>query len=211
MRPEADLLTVLGRTPVIGIMRGCPLEHVISMGTAAADAGFEVIEVTSDSPNPAEAIGRLRESFPGLLVGAGTVLTPADVPRVVDAGASFIVTPMLSMPVMEAAVALGVPIIPGAATPTEIWQALEAGAAAVKVFPARELGGPSYLGAIRAPLGHPPLVPTGGVGAADARAYLDAGALALGIGGSVFSKTALVDGDAAGVASRASALIRELL
>ena len=210
MTHRDELLSALGRVPVVGILRGAPPDHAVSVGTAAVDAGILVIEVTFDSPSPAESIARLVRAAKGAIVGAGTIRTPADVQRAAAAGAAFIVTPMLSLPVVRASIAAGLPCIPGAATTTEIWEAVEAGATAVKVFPARELGGPAYLRAIGGPLGHPPLVPTGGVGVADAAGYLDAGALAVGIGGSVFPRDALASGDTARVASLASDLLESL-
>ena len=210
MTRRDDLLAALSRVPVVGILRGAPPEHAVAVASAAAAAGVTVLEVTLDSPSPAESIKRLVARLTGTIVGAGTVRTVADVHLAAGAGAGFIVTPMLSLPVVEAAVETGLPCIPGAATTSEIWAALEAGATAVKVFPAHELGGPSYVRAIGGPLGNPPLVPTGGIGAADAPAYLAAGALAVGIGGSVFPGDALARGDAARVASLASELVRSL-
>jgi 2-dehydro-3-deoxyphosphogluconate aldolase/(4S)-4-hydroxy-2-oxoglutarate aldolase len=205
-----DLRAALDTTPIVGIVRGCPFDHIVAVGSAVVEAGFTVIEVTYDSPRATDAIAALCANLPGVMVGAGTVRTPREVDTVVGAGASFIVSPILSVAVIETAAGHGVPSIPGASTPTEVWQALEAGASAVKVFPARELGGPSYLRAIRGPLGDPPLVPTGGVGAAEARDYLDAGALALGVGASVFTPEALAAGDAARVGSLAAEVVRSL-
>lgn len=145
-----------------------------------------------------------------MLIGAGTVRTTGDVQLAAAAGASFIVSPMLSVSVVKAAADHDLICLPGASTPTEIWAALEAGADAVKVFPARELGGPAFLRAIGGPLGRPPLVPTGGVATGDAAAYLTAGALAVGVGGSVFPSDALASGDTLQVGSLAAELVRSL-
>jgi len=208
---DADMLQdALSRTPVVGIIRGCPSAHVVSIGAAAADAGILTLEITLDSPDPIDSIRELAAALPHAVVGAGTVRTVNDVERVVAAGARFVVSPISSVLMIEAAAAHGVPVLPGAATPTEIWAALEAGAFAVKVFPARELGGPGYLGAIRGPLGSPPLIPTGGVGVANASDYMGAGALAVGVGGSVFSREALASADTAWVGSAAIELVRSL-
>lgn len=204
------LLAALEHTPVIGVMRGCPFEHSSVIGAAAADAGFAVLEITMDSPRASEAIAALAAALPAVTVGAGTVRSPAEVEEVAAAGARFVVSPVLSLPVLEAGRRLGVPVVPGAATPSEIWSALAAGAAAVKVFPARELGGPDYLQAIQAPLGDPPLIPTGGVDASNLRAYLDAGALAVGLGGSVFPTRSLTAGDATAVHALAAEAIRAI-
>jgi len=200
----------LCRLPVVGIMRGCPVRHAPGVAAAVRDAGFTVLEVTLDSPSPSEVIAELAGRFPDLVVGAGTVRTPADVALAGDAGARFIVSPIVSRPMLDACADRGLPCLPGAATPTEIWSALEWGAAAVKVFPARELGGPAFIASIRGPLGAPPLVPTGGVAIDDAAAYLAAGARAVGVGGSVFSASAMADGDAARVGSLAAALVEAI-
>lgn len=210
MTGRTALRGALEQMPVIGIIRGCPSEHVVAAATAAFDAGILALEVTLDSPSPFDAIRAASAALPDALIGAGTVRTPDEVDRVAAAGAAFIVAPIVSVPVIEAAVAAGIPVLPGAASPTEIWTAVEAGAFAVKVFPARELGGPAYLKAIAAPLGHPALVPTGGVGIDDAAAYLSAGALAVGIGGSVFPSAAMAAGDAGRVGSLATELVRSL-
>ena len=177
------------------------------MAFTAADAGFTAIEVTLDSPGALQSLERLVARFPDLAVGAGTVRTPIAVGQAADAGAAFIVSPVVNDEVISEALARRVAIVPGAATPSEVWQALLAGADTVKLFPAVPLGGPAYLRAIQGPLGTPRLVPTGGVSKANARAFLDAGAVALGVGGSVFPRDAMVNGDVERVASLASAFI----
>jgi 2-dehydro-3-deoxyphosphogluconate aldolase/(4S)-4-hydroxy-2-oxoglutarate aldolase len=116
------------------------------------------------------------------VLGAGTVLTPEQADAAVDAGATYLVSPVVDLEVIEAARRRGVAALPGALTPTEILRAWRAGAAAVKLFPA-SLGGPGYLRAVKAPLPEVPLVPTGGVGLEEIGGYLRAGALAVGLGG----------------------------
>lgn len=204
------LFEALDRLPAIGILRGCLPATVTQVATAAVDAGFAALEVTLDSPDPLASITRLTETLPEVVIGAGTVRRADDADRAIEAGAAFVVTPMLSHEVVAVCRRRGVPSIPGAATPTEIWAAVNLGAAAVKVFPARQLGGPAYLSAVLGPLGNPPLVPTGGVGPDNAAALLDAGARAVGVGGSVFPYEALRDGDAARVGSLASAFVRSI-
>ncbi len=210
MTDSTTLRSALDRTPVIGIIRGCPSEFVVDVGRAAFDGGIQALEVTLDSPDPLEAVRALSAALPDAVIGAGTVRTVEDVDRVAAAGAGFIVSPIVSVPMVEAAAVHGLPVLSGAATPTEIWLAINAGAFAVKVFPARELGGPRYLGAISGPLGHPALVPTGGVGIDDAAAYLAVGARAVGVGGSVFPSAALAVGDVGRVGSLATELVRAL-
>lgn len=204
------LRSALTRTAAIGIIRGCPREFVVDVGAAAFEAGIGALEITLDSPDPIGGIQDLVDALPDAAIGAGTVRTVAEMEASIAGGASFIVSPILSSSMIEAASSHGVPVLPGAATPTEIWAAVEAGAFAVKVFPARELGGPGYLSAVLGPLGQPALVPTGGVGIDDAASYLAVGAFAVGVGGSVFPASALAEGDSARVGSLAVELVRSL-
>jgi 2-dehydro-3-deoxyphosphogluconate aldolase / (4S)-4-hydroxy-2-oxoglutarate aldolase len=143
-------------------------------------AGVRVVEITLDSDDALGAIERTR-SRGDVTVLAGTVREAAEVDAAVASGAEAIVAPGLSAAVLARAAALGVPAIPGALTPTEIETAWTAGAALVKLFPAR-VGGPRYVGDVLAPLAEVPLLVTGGVDVTNARAYLDAGAVAVGVG-----------------------------
>jgi len=154
-----------------------------------AVAGVRVVEITLDSDDALGAIERARRRG-DVTVLAGTVREPAQVDAAVSAGAEGIVAPSLSLAVLERAAALGAPSIPGALTPTEVETAWRAGAALVKLFPAR-LGGPRYVQDVLAPLTDVPLVATGGVDATNARAFLDAGAVAVGVGSGLGSDDAL--------------------
>jgi 2-dehydro-3-deoxyphosphogluconate aldolase/(4S)-4-hydroxy-2-oxoglutarate aldolase len=141
-------------------------------------AGIALVEITLDSDGALAAIRRHR----GCL--AGTVRTAADVDAAVEAGAAAVVSPGLVPAVVARARELGVPAIPGALTPSEIEAAWQAGAAMVKLFPA-SLGGPQYVRDLLAPLADVPLIVTGGVDSGNARAFLDAGAVAVGAGSSL--------------------------
>lgn len=110
-------------------------------------------------------------------------------------------SPVTNPVVLEACRSANTPSLPGAATPSEILSAIELGAFAVKVFPVRQLGGPSFIAALSAPLGHPRLVPTGGVDAGNAAAFLEAGAYAVAVGSGVFSPRAMEEGDLVKIAS----------
>jgi 2-dehydro-3-deoxyphosphogluconate aldolase/(4S)-4-hydroxy-2-oxoglutarate aldolase len=154
-----------------------------------AVAGVRVVEITLDSDDALGAIERARARG-DVTVLAGTVREPAQVDAAVSAGAEGIVAPSLSLAVLERAAALEAPSIPGALTPTEVETAWRAGAALVKLFPAR-LGGPRYVQDLLAPLADVPLVATGGVDATNARAFLDAGAVAVGVGSGLGSDDAL--------------------
>jgi 2-dehydro-3-deoxyphosphogluconate aldolase/(4S)-4-hydroxy-2-oxoglutarate aldolase len=147
---------------------------------ALADAGVGVIEITLDDPNALGAIERARRRG-DVTVLAGTVRRAAQVDAAVAAGAEAVVGPGFVAAVVERAAELGVPAIPGALTPTEIEAAWAAGAALVKLFPGG-LGGPRYVRDVLAPLADVPLLVTGGVDAQNAMAFLDAGAVAVGVG-----------------------------
>jgi len=152
------------------------------------------IEITFDSDDPTIQIRSILGAFPELTVGAGTILDTRQAEAAIGAGASFLVSPVVSAAVLSTCLEADLPYLPGAATPTEIWSAYEAGATAVKVFPARELGGPAYLAALRAPLEGIPLVATGGIGLDDIPRYLAAGAAAVGLGGTLFPRDLIENG-----------------
>jgi 2-dehydro-3-deoxyphosphogluconate aldolase/(4S)-4-hydroxy-2-oxoglutarate aldolase len=182
--------------PVIGIARRLQFHEIEIVAAAVVAGGLRAIEVTLDTTDAHAQIALLRERCPNVLVGAGSVLTAAAARAAVVAGAQFIVTPNTDVAVIAAAGDLGVASFPGAATPTEIRNAVLAGATAVKVFPAKLLGGPDYIAAILAPLHSPLLVPTGGVDATTAPSYLAAGAVAVGAGSSLFATGRAEDVDA---------------
>jgi 2-dehydro-3-deoxyphosphogluconate aldolase/(4S)-4-hydroxy-2-oxoglutarate aldolase len=197
----------LGDVPAIGILRGCPLDRAVEVARAAVDAGMGVLEVTFDSDRAGEQIERLRAQLPGVAVGAGTVLDLDALGEAVDRGADFVVTPIVDEELIEACIDHELPCLPGAASPTEVWRAYRAGAAAVKVFPAEHLGGPAYLRALRAPLAEVDLVPTGGLDAGNVREYLDAGAVAVGVGSTVFERDAMRSGDVGAIWGRAAKVV----
>src|SRR5262249_54682045 len=135
-----------------------------------------------------------------VLIGAGTVLDPEAASACVAAGARFIVSPSLNLETIKFCKAREIPVFPGALTPTEVVTAWQAGAIAVKVFAASAVGGPSYLRALKAPLPHIKLVPTGGVSLATAKDFIAAGAWALGVGSDLVNTKAIQSGDHESVA-----------
>jgi 2-dehydro-3-deoxyphosphogluconate aldolase / (4S)-4-hydroxy-2-oxoglutarate aldolase len=191
-----ELLPGLSAVPVVGILRGCPVHLAPPVATAAREAGLKVIEVTLDSPAALDQVAAVLELGLDMLIGVGTVTRPQQVIEAVAAGAQFVVSPVVRDVVVRECIAMGLPCVPGAATPTEIARAIELGAAAVKVFPAASLGGPGFLAAVAGPLGNPPLIPTGGVELDNAIRYFAAGAVAVGVGSAMFSADALGRGDA---------------
>lgn len=190
---------------VVAIIRATDGRHLRGVCSTLIDAGVSVLEVTTNTPGAAQVVSELAAR--GLEVGMGTVRTVEHVRRAVDAGASFVVCPGLSLPVGEEAQRSGLRWYPGAMTPTEIHAAWDAGASAVKVFPVARLGGAGYIRDVRAPLDDIPLIPTGGVGVHDIGDYLAAGALAVGIGSPLLGD-ALVSGDLAALRSRADAILQ---
>jgi 2-dehydro-3-deoxyphosphogalactonate aldolase len=173
---------------VIAILRGVAPAEVLAVGHALLAGGVRVIEVPLNSPQPFDSIALLvREFGQQVLIGAGTVLKPADAERVADAGARLVLAPNLDAAVLRCAKARGLFVMPGVATPTEGFQALAAGADALKLFPAETLG-PAVLKAWRAVF--PPATPmfsVGGIGEHNLAAFKAAGATGAGIGSALYA------------------------
>jgi 2-dehydro-3-deoxyphosphogluconate aldolase/(4S)-4-hydroxy-2-oxoglutarate aldolase len=169
-------------------MRHLPPESISIIAGSFRDAGLTNLEITLNSPSAAEIIRHLVHDLGDQLnIGAGTVCTPGDLETALSAGAQYIVTPIMVPDVIKRCVDLGIPIFPGACTPTEIYRAWSLGAPLVKVFPAAQPG-PGYIKEILAPLPFLKLLPTGGIGLDNFPEFLSAGATGLGIGSSLFPK-----------------------
>jgi 2-dehydro-3-deoxyphosphogluconate aldolase/(4S)-4-hydroxy-2-oxoglutarate aldolase len=183
-------LQTLAARRLLAIVRGTDADAALRTVVALAEEGVELIEVSLVTPDALRVIRDARAALgPAAGLGAGTVLTANDAHAAAEAGASFLVTPAVSEAVPSGR-ALGLPVLAGALTPTEVVAALGAGATAIKLFPA-SLGGVRYLRALRDPFPNVPFVPVGGVGVAEAREHLEAGAIAVGVGSPLV-------GDAAG-------------
>ena len=174
-----DAIEELSRQRVLPVLRCADAEDTIATARAAAGAGCRLVEVTMSTPGVEAAIEPLVAD--GLIVAVGTVRDAADVPRLADAGASIVVSFWNPPGFVAAAADAGIPAIPAGFTPQELAQALAEGAAAVKLFPA-SLADPSYLPALRPLLPTLRLLVTGGVEPERVRPWLDAGALAIGLG-----------------------------
>lgn len=175
---------------------------------ALSGGGVTVIEITTSVPDAVNIVRYLANSVDkNYVVGAGTVLDEHSAMAMIEAGAEFIVSPAVIEDVIYAANRAGVPVFPGALTPTEIWEARRLGADAVKVFPA-SLFGPSYLLALSGPLKGIPLIPTGGLDLDNLSGYLRAGAFAIGVGGNLIDAYAVGDGNWKKVESNAAAYVR---
>ncbi|HEX5146553.1 MAG TPA: bifunctional 4-hydroxy-2-oxoglutarate aldolase/2-dehydro-3-deoxy-phosphogluconate aldolase [Conexibacter sp.] len=166
---------------VVGILR---CAEPLRVGAAVVEGGVDVVEVPLGVPGALDAISSLSASFPQALVGAGTVTSADDAERALDAGARFLLSPVLRPEVVDAAHAAGAAAVPGAFTPTEIDACMRAGADLVKLFPADRLT-PADLRTLLAALPDAELVPTGGVDASNAAQWLAAGAVAVGVGGAL--------------------------
>lgn len=166
---------------VVAILR-CP--EPARVGAEVVERGVDVVEVPLNVPGALAAISSLSGSFPSALVGAGTVMTAADARAALDAGARFLLSPVLRQEVVEAAREAGAAAIPGAFTPTEVDACMRAGADLVKLFPADRLT-PDDLRVLLAALPDARLMPTGGISAANAADWLAAGAVAVGVGGAL--------------------------
>lgn len=179
--------TIEGRLPLVAILRGLEPERAVAVGEALVEAGFDIIEVPLNSPDPLASIAALVSALGDhALVGAGTVLTEAEVDSLAAIGAGLVVSPNGNPAVIRRTAALGMVSLPGVFTPTEMFAALEAGASGLKLFPA-EAASPAVIKAVRAVLSpQVPLLAVGGISAANMGDYLAAGATGFGIGGSLF-------------------------
>jgi 2-dehydro-3-deoxyphosphogluconate aldolase / (4S)-4-hydroxy-2-oxoglutarate aldolase len=197
-------LRLIEKGRVIAIMRGDFGGGEQEIVAAIVEAGITAVEVTLNSPNAIDAIERLAERFGNnTAVGAGTVLSSGDVERVAGVGGQFIVSPNRDLKVIETTKRLGLASFPGCFTPSEIVEAIDAGADAVKLFPAVSLG-VNFVKALRGPFPDLRVVPTGGVTPDAAREYLAAGAWAVGAGSELIGKDVMRPGGLERLRARAA-------
>jgi 2-dehydro-3-deoxyphosphogluconate aldolase/(4S)-4-hydroxy-2-oxoglutarate aldolase len=194
---------------ILAIFRTREPQHAVEGIAAAVRGGFEAVEITMNSGGATDALAEVAGRVEAI-VGAGTVTAPDQVKVAYDAGAEFIVTPIVAPAIVEAAHELSLPICMGASTPTEIFTAREAGADWVKVFPGEYLGGPDYIAEVLGPLNGTPILVTGGLTAENYLGYLSAGAQLCGFAGSVFDPDVAADGDYEELERRAIEVCRRL-
>ncbi|HEX6289529.1 MAG TPA: bifunctional 4-hydroxy-2-oxoglutarate aldolase/2-dehydro-3-deoxy-phosphogluconate aldolase [Herpetosiphonaceae bacterium] len=202
-----QLLDTLRSTRIVAVVRLERYDQAVAVAEALLEGGISAIEFTLTGSGALDAIARTRSALrTDAQIGVGTVLLPEAAEAAISAGAQFVVTPAVRPAVIAACRSRGVPILCGALTPTEVLAAHEAGADAIKIFPARAVG-PQYLRDLLAPLPGLLLVPTGGIDSGNARAYLDAGAVAVGIGGNLVSAQAVAAEDWAQITATARACV----
>jgi 2-dehydro-3-deoxyphosphogluconate aldolase/(4S)-4-hydroxy-2-oxoglutarate aldolase len=206
----STVIDAILETRIVAIVRLERYDRAIELTRALLEGGISAVEFTLTGAGAYDAIAATRAALgDAAQVGVGTVLNVDMAEASISAGAQFVVTPTMSQSVIRACVARSTPILCGALTPTEALAAHESGADMVKLFPAR-LGGPQYLRDILAPLPFLRIVPTGGVSAENARAYLDAGAAAVGIGGSLITAQAVAQADWGRITAGARAVVEAI-
>lgn len=203
-------LTLLQRSGAIAVIRASQKAQGYQMAKAAAAGGMQIIEITWDSDQSADLIGQLRTELPACTIGTGTVLTLEHLKQAIAVGAQFVFTPHVNLAMIQAAADMNVPIIPGALSPTEIMTAWATGASCVKVFPVQAVGGASYIKSLQGPLGHIPLIPTGGVMVENAKEFLLSGAIAVGLSGQLFPQSLVEVGNWEAIAQRARNLMQHI-
>lgn len=209
MESVATFRKALRAHRLLAILRDAPEAALEGLARTLADSAVRFVEVALNTPGALQQIGTLRSLLPSeVRLGAGTVLTRQDAEAACAAGASFLVSPCTVPEVQCFAREGGIPTLPGAFTPGEVWSAHVSGAAMVKLFPAKSAGGPGYVKELRGPFREVPLLACGGVSPETAGSYLDAGADALAFGGSVFAPQRLAAGEFDAVARSLEALAK---
>ncbi len=204
-------LTLLRQHRSIAVIRASQLSLGRQMAQAVAAGGMPLIEITWNTDRAPELISQLRLELPHCTIGTGTLLNLVQLQQAIDAGAQFLFTPHVDPALIAAAVDAAVPMVPGALSPTEIVTAWNAGASCVKVFPIEAVGGTSYIKSLQGPLGQIPLIPTGGVTLENAKSFIAAGAIALGLSGDLFPKALIAAEDWEAIAQRAKTLQQQLI
>jgi 2-dehydro-3-deoxyphosphogluconate aldolase/(4S)-4-hydroxy-2-oxoglutarate aldolase len=195
-------------TGVIPVVRATSADEAMRAIDAIREGGISVLEITMTVPGAVKVIEEVAKRYGNdALVGAGTVLDPETAMMCISSGAQFVVSPALNLETIACCRERDIAVMPGALTPTEVVHAWNAGADFVKVFPAGAVGGPGYLKALKAPLPHIELVPTGGVSLKTAGEFIRAGAAALGVGADLVDLKAIREGQSALITERAKQFI----
>jgi 2-dehydro-3-deoxyphosphogluconate aldolase/(4S)-4-hydroxy-2-oxoglutarate aldolase len=205
---KAEVVKQIKDVGVIPVVRATSSDEAMRAIDAIRAGGISVLEITMTVPGAVGVIEAVAKRYGAdALVGAGTVLDAETARACIRSGAQFVVSPSLNLETIECCRSLGVAVMPGALTPTEVVTAWTAGADFVKVFPAGAVGGPSYLKALKAPLPQIELVPTGGVSLKTAADFIRAGASALGVGADLVDIGAIREGQASVITERAKQFV----
>jgi 2-dehydro-3-deoxyphosphogluconate aldolase/(4S)-4-hydroxy-2-oxoglutarate aldolase len=183
---------VMNTSPVMPVMVINQLDQAVPLARALVEGGLKVLEITLRTPVALEAIRRIKAEVPGAIVGAGTIINIQTLHNAIEAGAEFIVSPGVTDSLLDAALASGVPILPGVITPSEVMRLMDRGITAMKFFPAEAAGGIPMLKSIGGPLPQVTFCPTGGVNPKNAVEYLALSNVAC-VGGSWMAPADLVD------------------
>jgi 2-dehydro-3-deoxyphosphogluconate aldolase/(4S)-4-hydroxy-2-oxoglutarate aldolase len=195
-RQKQEVLAALRDGGIVPVIRADSADTALRIVDALVSGGIRTLEITMTVPDAIGAIKAVSDRFgSSVLLGAGTVTSRALAEGSLDAGAEFLVTPCVVPDVIAVAKERGVAVLPGAMTPTEVFTAWSAGGDIVKIFPASNVGGASYLKALKGPFPQIPLCPTGGVNLQTIGEFVKAGAAAVGVGGELVSKAAIDAGD----------------
>ena len=205
-----DWINLLKQHRVIAVIRTESVAAGLAMAEAAAKGGIRLIEVTWNSTQPAALVETLCAELPHCLIGCGTVLSRAQIKDAIAAGAQYGFMPHVDADLIGYTRDQNWPIHPGALTPTEMMTAWNAGASGVKVFPVASMGGCEYIRSLQGPLSHIPLIPTGGVTLENAKEFLEAGAIAVGLSGELFPQSAVAQQNWGEIAARAQRLMQSL-
>ncbi|MGA9379862.1 MAG: bifunctional 4-hydroxy-2-oxoglutarate aldolase/2-dehydro-3-deoxy-phosphogluconate aldolase [Phormidium sp.] len=203
-------LQVLQKERAIAVIRAQNWQEGCQMAQAVAAGGMKLIEITWNSDRPEKTINYLRSELPDCQIGSGTLLNLEQLEMAIASGAEFLFTPHIDLTLIETAVKANIPIIPGALSPTEIVTAWQAGANCVKVFPIQAVGGANYIRSLQGPLGNIPLIPTGGITLKNAKEFLQAGAIAVGLAGDLFPQTLISKADWQAISTNAKNLMQQI-
>jgi 2-dehydro-3-deoxyphosphogluconate aldolase / (4S)-4-hydroxy-2-oxoglutarate aldolase len=207
-----DVVRRIGEIGIVPVVRAATVVEAARAVEAICAGGIPIVEITMTVPDAISVIREVAQQYTNtVLVGAGTVTTAAQAEQCIQAGAEFVVSPGLAVPVLSAARACGKLAIPGALTPTELMNAQDHGARLVKIFPCGNVGGAKYLRSLRAPFPNASLIPTGGVNAANAGDFIAAGAFALGVGADLVDAAALREGNLEKITSAARELVQAVV
>jgi 2-dehydro-3-deoxyphosphogluconate aldolase/(4S)-4-hydroxy-2-oxoglutarate aldolase len=209
MARKSDVMERVAESGAVAVLRGVPRERVVPAAEALVEGGVTALEVTADNPDAVAMVADLTDAFAdheAVVVGAGTVLDASTAVEAIRAGAEFVVAPHFDPAVVDTCNRHGTVVAPGILTPTEAVDAAERGADFLKLFPASSAG-PSHLSGIRGALGQLEVMPTGGVDADNAGAFVEAGAFAVGAGGALVDRDAIERGDYEALTANAEELV----